>query len=66
MFHFITAYDIDFGLVGDGRWKIHHHAISCPDVPASVLATNPTANNIKFRFDGSNPWYLKIMVTNAK
>ena len=54
-FSLYTSGSLDFGKTGDGRWKISSIAIPCPVV-----------GNIRFKFQGSNPWYLKLQVANAK
>eukprot|EP00795_Rhopilema_esculentum_P013951 gene13951-4910_t len=51
--------DLDFYIPGDGKWEIEFKAIDCPDVSGSQ-------GNIQYRFTGSNPWYLKLQITNAK
>ena len=49
----------DYFIVGDGRWQATYKAVECPSIPG-------TAGNIMFRFQGSNPWYLKLQVRNSK
>ena len=41
---------------GDGRWDVQIQALQCP------------VGNLKleYKFQGSNPWYLKIQVRNAR
>ncbi|XP_076439114.1 expansin-YoaJ-like [Babylonia areolata] len=47
---------VDFALNGDGRWDIEIQAVQCP-----------VANNkLQYSFQGSNPWYLKLQVSNYR
>lgn len=50
---------MDLYINGDGRWKISFVAVDCPSVAGE-------AGNIQFRFQGSNPWYIKLQVRNSK
>ena len=50
---------MDLFKLGDGRWDISFVAIDCPTVPGEE-------GNIQLRFQGSNPWYIKLQVRNAK
>jgi len=50
---------MDFFIRGDGRWKISHVAIDCPTIPGSN-------GNVQLRFQGSNPWYIKLQARNTK
>lgn len=50
---------IDFAINGDGRWKINYKAIDCPTIPG-------TNGKIQFRFQGSNPYYIKLQARNTK
>lgn len=49
----------DYFVLGDGRWQVTYKAVECPSVSGQ-------AGNIMFRFQGSNPWYLKVQVRNSK
>lgn len=49
----------DLFITGHGKWKTSFKAIEC----ASISGQD---GNIKFRFDGSNNWYLKLQVRNSK
>jgi len=44
--------DIDLGIDGDGRWKITWKAVPCP------VGNSP----FYYKFQGSNPWYLKLQI----
>ncbi|XP_059142649.1 expansin-YoaJ-like [Physella acuta] len=48
--------DVDFALNGDGRWDIDIQAVQCP-----VGSTS-----IQYAFQGSNPWYIKLQIRNAR
>ena len=48
--------DIDFALKGDGRWDITIQAVQCP-VGDTI---------IQYSFQGSNSWYIKLQVRNAR
>lgn len=50
---------LDFAISGDGRWKIHYQAIDCP----TLRGIN---GKIQFRFQGSNPYYIKLQARNTK
>jgi expansin (peptidoglycan-binding protein) len=41
---------------GDGRWAVDIQAVQCP-----VGNTK-----LEYKFQGSNPWYLKIQVRNSR
>ncbi|XP_013389060.1 uncharacterized protein LOC106157840 [Lingula anatina] len=47
--------DVDFALVGDGRWNIDFTAVPCP-----------FNDNVSYRFQDSSPWYIKIQVGNTR
>ncbi|XP_032235845.1 uncharacterized protein LOC116617322 [Nematostella vectensis] len=49
---------MDLYVKGDGRWKINLVAIDCPSLPGP-------AGDIQFRFQGSNPWYIKLQIRNT-
>ncbi|CAL1530477.1 unnamed protein product [Lymnaea stagnalis] len=48
--------DVDFALDGDGRWDITIQAVQCP-VGSTI---------IQYAFQGSNPWYIKLQIRNAR
>ncbi|XP_059142648.1 uncharacterized protein LOC131930253, partial [Physella acuta] len=48
--------DVDFALNGDGRWGISIRAVQCP------VGTS----TIQYAFQGSNPYYLKLQIRNAR
>jgi len=48
--------DVDLSLNGDGRWDIQIQAVQCP-----VGNTK-----IQYSFQGSNYWYVKLQVRNAR
>ncbi|XP_067665001.1 expansin-YoaJ-like [Haliotis asinina] len=48
--------DIELAEEGDGSWEVHIQAMQCP-----VGNTK-----IEYRFQGSNPWYIKLQVRNAR
>lgn len=50
------AGSIDLAENGDGRWKVQIQAVQCP-VGNSKL---------EYKFQGSNPWYLKIQIRNSR
>ena len=50
---------MDFFIPGDGRWKISYVAIDCPTIPGRK-------GNVQLRFQGSNPWYIKLQARNTK
>ncbi|KAL9952159.1 hypothetical protein ACROYT_G039372 [Oculina patagonica] len=50
---------LDLYKQGDGRWKISYKAIDCPTIPGSD-------GKIQLRFQGSNPWYIKLQARNTK
>jgi expansin (peptidoglycan-binding protein) len=50
------AGDVDLALNGDGRWNIQIQAVQCP-----VGNTK-----IQYSFQGSNPWYVKVQIRNAR
>lgn len=50
---------MDFFIRGDGRWKISYVAIDCP----TISGRN---GKIQLRFQGSNPWYIKLQARNTK
>ncbi|CAG5126535.1 unnamed protein product [Candidula unifasciata] len=47
---------VDFSLDGDGRWDITIQAVQCP----------VGSSKIQYSFQGSNEWYLKLQVRNAR
>ncbi|XP_059142652.1 expansin-YoaJ-like [Physella acuta] len=48
--------DVDLALNGDGRWDVTIQAVQCP----------VGASTIQYTFQGSNPWYLKLQIRNAR
>ncbi|KAJ7319183.1 hypothetical protein OS493_036471 [Desmophyllum pertusum] len=50
---------MDFFIPGDGRWDISYVAIDCPTIPGSN-------GKVQLRFQGSNPWYIKLQARNTK
>ena len=48
--------DLDLAENGDGRWRIEIQAIQCP----------VGNGKIEYKFQGSNPWYLKLQIRNAR
>ncbi|BFZ23917.1 hypothetical protein BsWGS_26957 [Bradybaena similaris] len=50
------AGDVDFALDGDGRWDIVIQAVQCP-----VGNTK-----IQYSFHGSNQWFVKLQIRNAR
>lgn len=50
---------LDFAVAGDGRWKIHYRAIDCPTLGGRK-------GKIQFRFQGSNPYFIKLQARNTK
>jgi expansin (peptidoglycan-binding protein) len=40
---------------GDGRWQVTWQAVDCP-----------VNGNINYLLQGSNPWYLKLGIRNAR
>ena len=47
---------LDLAENGDGRWRIEIQAIQCP----------VGNGKIEYKFQGSNPWYLKLQIRNAR
>lgn len=47
---------VDLAENGDGRWEVEIQAVQCP-----VGSTK-----LEYKFQGSNPWYLKLQVRNAR
>uniref|UniRef100_A0A2C9KME2 Expansin-like EG45 domain-containing protein n=1 Tax=Biomphalaria glabrata TaxID=6526 RepID=A0A2C9KME2_BIOGL len=47
---------VDFALKGDGRWSISMQAVQCP----------VGGSTIQYAFQGSNPWYIKLQIRNAR
>lgn len=47
---------LDLAENGDGRWKIEIQAIQCP----------VGNGKIEYKFQGSNNWYLKLQIRNAR
>jgi len=52
-----AAGDIDLNKAGDGRWKISWKSVACP-----IASTD----KFFYKFEGSNNWYIKVQVVNAK
>ncbi|CAC5426364.1 exlX [Mytilus coruscus] len=50
------AGSVDLAENGDGRWEVEIQAVQCP-----VGNTK-----LEYKFQGSNPWYLKLQVRNAR
>uniref|UniRef100_A0A2C9LCA8 Expansin-like EG45 domain-containing protein n=1 Tax=Biomphalaria glabrata TaxID=6526 RepID=A0A2C9LCA8_BIOGL len=48
--------DVDFALDGDGRWNITMQAVQCP----------VGSSTIQYAFQGSNAWYIKLQIRNAR
>ena len=48
--------DLDIATSGDGRWTIQWHAVPC-DVGAT---------SFQYSFQNSNPWYVKLGITNTR
>ncbi|KAK6179321.1 hypothetical protein SNE40_011710 [Patella caerulea] len=48
--------DLDFAENGDGRWRILMQAVQCP----------VGNSNIEYLLQGSNEWYVKLQVRNAR
>lgn len=48
--------DLDQQKGGDGRWKIEWYPVQCP----------VGSSNLRYGFQGGNPWYRKLMVANAR
>ncbi|XP_076444184.1 uncharacterized protein LOC143282430 [Babylonia areolata] len=48
--------DVDLGVNGDGRWDVSIQAVQCP----------VGSGKLQFKFQGSNPYYLKLQVRNAR
>ncbi|OWF52842.1 Expansin-YoaJ [Mizuhopecten yessoensis] len=48
--------DVDFSETADGRWNISIRAIQCPVGNTSI----------EYKFQGSNEYYLKLQVRNAR
>lgn len=51
-----NAGDVDLGVVGNGRWKVSIQAVQCP----------VGDGRINFKFQGSNPWWLKLQTQNSR
>ena len=47
---------MDFAENKDGRWDISIQAVQCP----------VGDNKLQYAFQGSNPWYLKLQVSNYR
>ena len=47
---------VDFAENKDGRWDISIQAVQCP----------VGDNKLQYAFQGSNPWYLKLQVSNYR
>ena len=52
----VSPGDIDFALNGDGRWDIKVQAVQCPVGDTTI----------QYLFQGSNPWYIKLQIRNAR
>ena len=52
----VIAGDVDLAVDGDGRWDIEIRGVQCP--------VGNTA--IQYWFQGSNEWYLKLQIRNAR
>jgi len=48
--------DIDLSESGDGRWKISWTAVPCP----------VGSDKFSYKFQGSNPWYIKLQIVGHK
>lgn len=48
--------DLDIATAGDGRWTIQWHAVPC-DVGAT---------SFQYSFQNSNPWFVKLGITNTR
>ena len=48
--------DLDIATSGDGRWTIQWHAVPC-DVGAT---------SFQYSFQNSNPWFVKLGITNTR
>ena len=53
---FLLLGDVDIGDAGDGRWDVEIQAVQCP-----VGDTK-----IQYSYQGSNLWYIKLQVRNAR
>nr|KAG5696333.1 hypothetical protein BaRGS_027943 [Batillaria attramentaria] len=47
---------VDLGVSGDGRWHVGIQAVQCPVGNGKV----------EYKFQGSNPYYIKLQVRNAR
>ena len=52
----LFAGSVDFAENKDGRWDISIQAVQCP----------VGDNKLQYAFQGSNPWYLKLQVSNYR
>lgn len=50
------AGDLDQEIAGDGRWKIEWHPVQC------AVGSTPFV----YSFQGSNPYYIKMQVSNHR
>ncbi|KAK3097894.1 hypothetical protein FSP39_014245 [Pinctada imbricata] len=50
------AGSVDLAENGDGRWKVDIQAIQCP----------VGNSKIEYKFQGSNPYYVKLQIRNAR
>ncbi|KAL8583685.1 hypothetical protein ACOMHN_037408 [Nucella lapillus] len=48
--------DVDLGINGDGRWDVSIQAVQCP----------VGNGKLQFKFEGSNPYYVKLQVRNSR
>jgi expansin (peptidoglycan-binding protein) len=47
---------IDIGKSGDGRWGVEWTAVNCP----------VGSETLRYKFEGSNDWYLKVQVVGGR
>ena len=52
----VVTGSVDFAENKDGRWDISIQAVQCP----------VGDNKLQYAFQGSNPWYLKLQVSNYR
>ena len=51
---------LDQASEGDGRWGIAWTPVQCP------VGTGHNTTHFFYSFQGSNPWYLKLQIANAR
>ena len=51
---------LDQASEGDGRWGIAWTPVQCP------VGTGGNTSHFYYSFQGSNPWYLKLQIANAR